>query len=109
MEKNKNYWNKGLPYLDGIEFYHALPFSPEMGSAILSDRVDYVRVTDPVTARKAKATPGMTAHRLLPERDPGDLGQQQEEAARRSAGAPRDAPGARQGRCWSMSSRMWRR
>ena len=31
MEKNKNYWNKGLPYLDGIEFYHALPFSPEMG------------------------------------------------------------------------------
>ena len=27
MEKNPNYWNKGLPYLDGIEFYHALPFS----------------------------------------------------------------------------------
>ena len=23
MEKNPNYWNKGLPYLDGIEFYHA--------------------------------------------------------------------------------------
>ena len=22
MEKNPNYWNKGLPYLDGIEFYH---------------------------------------------------------------------------------------
>ncbi len=61
MEKNKNYWNKGLPYLDGVEFYHTLPFSPEMGSAILSGRVDYVRVTDPVTARKAKATPGMTA------------------------------------------------
>ena len=61
MEKNKNYWNKGLPYLDGVEFYHTLPFSPEMGSAILSNRVDYVRVTDPVTARKAKATPGITA------------------------------------------------
>jgi peptide/nickel transport system substrate-binding protein len=61
MEKNKNYWNKGLPYLDGIEFYHVLPFSPEMGSAILSNRVDYVRITDPVTARKAKATPGITA------------------------------------------------
>jgi peptide/nickel transport system substrate-binding protein len=30
MEKNKNYWNKGLPYLDGVEFYHTLPFSPEM-------------------------------------------------------------------------------
>jgi len=59
MEKNPNYWNKGLPYLDGIEFYHVLPFSPEMASAILSGRVDYVRITDPVTTRKAKATPGM--------------------------------------------------
>ena len=61
MEKNKNYWNTGLPYLDGIEFYHVLPFSPEMGSAILSGRVDYVRITDPGTARKAKATPGIMA------------------------------------------------
>jgi peptide/nickel transport system substrate-binding protein len=60
MEKNPNYWNKGLPYLDGVEFYHALPFSTEMGSAILSNRVDYARVVDPVTARKAKATAGMT-------------------------------------------------
>jgi peptide/nickel transport system substrate-binding protein len=60
MEKNPDYWNKGLPYLDGIEFYHVLPFSPEMGSAILSGRVDYVRVTDPGTLRKAKATPGMS-------------------------------------------------
>ena len=61
MERNKDYWNKGLPYLDGIEFFHTLPFSPEMGSAILSNRVDYVRITDPVTARKAKATSGLTA------------------------------------------------
>ena len=60
MEKNSNYWNKGLPYLDGIEFYHVLPFSPEMASAILAGRVDYVRATDPVTTRKAKATPGMS-------------------------------------------------
>jgi peptide/nickel transport system substrate-binding protein len=59
MEKNDKYWNKGLPYLDGIEFYHALPFSPELGSAILSNRVDYARIVDPVTARKAKETKGM--------------------------------------------------
>jgi peptide/nickel transport system substrate-binding protein len=57
MEKNPNYWNKGLPYLDGIEFYHVLPFSPEMASAILSNRVDYVLATDPVTFRKAKTMP----------------------------------------------------
>ena len=60
MEKNPNYWNKGLPYLDGIEFYNVLPFSPEMASAILSNRVDYVRATDPVTKRKAAETPGMS-------------------------------------------------
>ena len=59
MEKNPNYWNKGLPYLDGIEFYHALPFSTELGSAVLSGRVDYIRITDPVTARKAKDMPGL--------------------------------------------------
>jgi peptide/nickel transport system substrate-binding protein len=60
MEKNPNYWNKGLPYLDGIEFYHVLPFSPEMAAAILSGRVDYVRATDPATVRKAQATQGMS-------------------------------------------------
>ena len=61
MEKNASYWNKGLPYLDGIEFYHALPFSPELGSALLSNRVDYGRIVDPVTARKAKETKGMSS------------------------------------------------
>ena len=60
MEKNQNYWNKGLPYLDGMEVYHLLPFSPEMGSAILSGRVDYARGVDPVTTLRAAATPGMS-------------------------------------------------
>ncbi len=60
MEKNKHYWNKDLPYLDGIEFYHVLPFSPEMASAMLANRVDYVLATDPGTYRKATTTPGMS-------------------------------------------------
>ena len=61
MEKNPNYWNKGLPYLDGIEFYHALPFSPELGSALLSGRVDYARIArSGDSLRKAKATQGMS-------------------------------------------------
>src|SRR6201993_1003012 len=60
MEKNKNYWNKELPYVDGIEFYHVLPFSPEMSSAVLANRVDYVFATDPATYRKAGATPAMS-------------------------------------------------
>ena len=60
MEKNPNYWNKGLPYLDGVEFYHALPFSPELGSALLSGRVDYARLLDPGSLRKVKSTQGMS-------------------------------------------------
>src|SRR3954468_1146490 len=59
FEKNPNYWNKGLPYLDEVQFFHALPFSTELGSAILSGRVDYIRITDPVTARKAAQTQGL--------------------------------------------------
>ena len=59
LERNKDYWNKDLPLLDGLEIYHALPFSPEMASYLLSGRVDYVRVTDPATLRRAKTTQGM--------------------------------------------------
>ena len=60
MERNPNYWNKGLPYLDGLEVYHLLPFSPELGSAVLSGRVDYARALDPTTHRKAGATAGLS-------------------------------------------------
>jgi peptide/nickel transport system substrate-binding protein len=60
MERNQNYWNKGLPYLDGLEVYHLLPFSPELGAAILSGRVDYARALDPGTLRKAQAMPALS-------------------------------------------------
>jgi len=61
MEKNPDYWNEGLPYLDGIEFYHLAPFSTELGGALLSGKVDYTRGLDPATARKVAATPGMAS------------------------------------------------
>ncbi len=64
MEANKDYWNKGLPYLDGIEFYSQIPFSTELGSSVLAGRTDYARICDPVSARKAAATPGMSAARF---------------------------------------------
>lgn len=60
MKRNPNYWNEGLPYLDGIEFYHGLPFSPELGSALLSGRIDYARLIDPVTRREVDSKAGMT-------------------------------------------------
>ena len=61
QERNPNYWNKGLPYVDRLEIYNALPFSPELGSAFLSGKLDYARLLDPVSWRKAKEMPGVTA------------------------------------------------
>jgi ABC-type transport system substrate-binding protein len=61
MERNPDYWNKGLPLLDRLEVYHFLPFTPELGAAFLSGRVDYARLLDPVTWRKAKEMPNVTA------------------------------------------------
>ncbi len=61
MERNANYWNKGLPYLDRLEIYNLPPFSPELGSSFLAGKIDYARLLDPVSWRKAKAMPGVTA------------------------------------------------
>jgi len=61
MERNPNYWNKGLPYLDRLEVYHMMPFSPELGASFLAGKLDYARLLDPVSWRKAKELPGVTA------------------------------------------------
>jgi peptide/nickel transport system substrate-binding protein len=61
MERNQNYWNKGLPYVDRLEIYNLPPFSPELGSSFLSGKVDYARLLDPVSWRKAKEMQGVTA------------------------------------------------
>src|SRR5258705_612056 len=61
MEKNANDWNKGLPLLDKLEVYHMMPFSPELGSSFLAGKLDYARLLDPVSWRKAKEMPNVTA------------------------------------------------
>lgn len=60
MERNPDYWNEGLPYLDGIEFYHLPPFSPQLGAALLAGNLDYARLLDPVSLQKVQDTPGMS-------------------------------------------------
>ena len=60
MEKNPNYWNEGLPYLDGIEFYHLTPWAPEVAASLLGGKLDYARLVDPVGMRKIAQTPGMS-------------------------------------------------
>ncbi len=61
MERNPDYWNKGLPYVDRLEIYHFFPFTPELGASLLTNKVDYARLLDPVSWRKAKEMPGVTA------------------------------------------------
>jgi peptide/nickel transport system substrate-binding protein len=61
QERNPDYWNKGLPLVDKLEIYHMMPFSPELGSTFLSGKVDYARLLDPVSWRKAKEMQGATA------------------------------------------------
>ena len=61
QERNQNYWNKGLPYVDKLEIYNLPPFSPELGSSFLSGKIDYARLLDPVSWRKAKEIKGVTA------------------------------------------------
>ena len=61
MERNPDYWNKGLPLVDRLEVYHMPPFSAELGSAFLSGKLDYARLLDPVSWRKAKGMSGVTA------------------------------------------------
>jgi ABC-type transport system substrate-binding protein len=60
MERNPDYWNEGLPYLDGVEIYHLQPWAPEVAASLLAGKVDYARAVDPVGAKKIAQTPGMT-------------------------------------------------
>ena len=53
MEKNPDYWNKGLPYLDRLEVYHIPPWTPEVAAALLGGKVDYARTIDPVAGGKS--------------------------------------------------------
>ena len=38
LDKHTEYWNEGLPYLDGLEIFHALP--PQNSALVLSGRAD---------------------------------------------------------------------
>ena len=53
LERNPNYWNPELPYLDGIHLLHLNAWVPEMGAALLAGRVDYARAIEPGGFKKA--------------------------------------------------------
>src|SRR6266481_6666512 len=65
LERNPDYWNPELPYLDGIDIYH-LEFGPKTGAACLAHIVDFCWGIDPVTEKKAQKMKGLTTARVYP-------------------------------------------
>lgn len=61
LDRNKDYWNPELPYVDRLELYHLPPFSAELGAALLGGKLDYARLLDPVSAKKVNETEGMSS------------------------------------------------
>src|SRR5216683_8144051 len=65
LERNPNYWNPELPYLDGIDIYH-LEFGPKTGAACLAHIVDFCWGIDPISEKKAKKIKGLHTARIFP-------------------------------------------
>jgi peptide/nickel transport system substrate-binding protein len=65
LERNPDYWNAELPYLDGIEVFH-LEFGPKTGAACLAHTIDFCWGIDPISERKAKNIKGLNTTRIYP-------------------------------------------
>src|SRR3989441_2618993 len=65
LERNPDYWNPALPYLDGIEIYH-LAVGPTTGAACLAHTIDFCWGIDPISEQKAQHIKGLTTARIFP-------------------------------------------
>src|SRR5215510_4003820 len=65
LERNPDYWNPALPYLDGIEVYH-LDVGQKTGAACLAHIIDYCFAIDPISEQKAKKIRGLHTARIYP-------------------------------------------
>src|SRR5216684_8645821 len=65
LERNPDYWNPGLPYLDGIEIYH-LDVGPKTGAACLAHTIDFCFAIDTISEQKAKNIRGLHTARTYP-------------------------------------------
>src|SRR5882672_2803934 len=65
LERNPNYWNPALPYLDGLEIYH-LDLGPKTGAACLAHTIDFCFGIDLISEEKAKRIKGLHTARIFP-------------------------------------------
>src|SRR6266487_4241940 len=65
LERNPDYWNPALPYLDGIDIYH-LDVGPKTGAACLAHSIDYCFAIDPISEEKAQKIRRLHTARIYP-------------------------------------------
>src|SRR6266571_2969560 len=65
LERNPDYWNPALPYLDGIDVFH-LDLGPKTGAACLAHTIDFCWGIDPISEKKAKNIKGIHTARIFP-------------------------------------------
>ncbi|MGN6770735.1 MAG: ABC transporter substrate-binding protein [Rhizobiaceae bacterium] len=62
LDKNADYWEKGMPYLDGIDFA-ILPNSASMLVALRNQRVDLVKLNRPQDVQQVKEVKNLEVER----------------------------------------------
>jgi peptide/nickel transport system substrate-binding protein len=62
LDKNEDYWEQGMPYLDGIDFA-ILPNSASMLVALRNRRVDLVALSRPQDVQQVREVPGLEIER----------------------------------------------
>ena len=65
LERNPDYWNPALPYLDGLDIYH-LDVGPKTGAACLAHTIDFCFAIDPISEQKAQKMKGLHTARTYP-------------------------------------------
>ena len=64
MEKNPDYYNPDLPYLDDIDAFH-FGFGPATGAACLANVIDFCNFIDIISAEKAEDIPDLNTANLF--------------------------------------------
>ncbi|ODT66635.1 MAG: ABC transporter substrate-binding protein [Pelagibacterium sp. SCN 63-23] len=62
LERNEDYWEAGVPYLDGIDF-SILPNSASMLVALRNQRIDLVALSRPQDVQQVASVSGLTIER----------------------------------------------
>ena len=97
LARNPDYWEKGAPYLDQVNFV-SIPNSASMLVGLTNKRVDLALLNRPQDVRQVEKVPGLKTRALAVPQPEGDRSRQRVHAAQRPARAPGDRARRRQGR-----------